>query len=159
MCQKYAKMVTLARWGSPYTTVTRTLKIIWRRDKFFQMQILHIIFNDRTVKNYTTYKAPNNRFNRSRIAIDVKASKKVLKIIPLSNQTQFQRVQSGAPVDVLRSESNFFYIPRESQIKPDELLSKMYPPRTLLANQKFIRFQRWFSENKSGLKGFPLNTD
>ena len=55
---------------------------------------------------------------------------------------EFQRVQSGAPVEVLRSESNFFFIPGESPIEPDELLSKSYPPRTLLANQKFIGFQR-----------------
>jgi len=59
-----------------------------------------------------------------------------LRLIPLSSRTNFIKFNRGAPVEVLWSESNFFFIPGESLIEPDELLSKSYPPRTLLANHK-----------------------
>ena len=47
----------------------------------------------------------------------------------------------------------------ELPVNTDELLSKSYPPRPLLVNREFIGVQRWFAEKKSGLKGFPMNTD
>ena len=72
---------------------------------------------------------------------------------------KFHQVQSGCTRWSSLVWKQFFFIPGESLIEPDELLSKSYPPRTLLANQKFIGVHLWFSGNKSGLKGFPMNTD
>ena len=47
----------------------------------------------------------------------------------------------------------------ELPVNTNELLSKTYPPRPLLVNREFICVQRWFTGKKSGLKGFPVNTD
>ena len=73
-------------------------------------------------------------------------------LIPLSNRTNFNGCTRW-------SSSVWKVFADELPVNTDELLSKSYPPRPLLVNREFIGVQRWFAGKKSGLKGFPVNTD
>ena len=69
---------------------------------------------------------------------------------------EFQRVH---PLKFFGLKGICRWTPGEHRWNTNELLSKSYPPRPLLVNREFIGVQRWFAGKKSGLKGFPVNTD
>ena len=73
---------------------------------------------------------------------------------------ELQRVHPGAhPLKFFGLKGICRRTPGEHRWNTDELLSKSYPPRPLLVNREFIGVQRWFPGKKSGLKGFPVNTN
>ena len=79
------------------------------------------------------------------------------RLIPLSNRTNFNGCTH--PLKFFGLKGICQWTPSEHRWNTDELLSKSYPPGPLLVNREFIGVQRWFAEKKSGLKGFPMNTN